>query len=277
MPAHHPTAQHGRPAETVSAVWSAEARSPAPRAPATHPWCRVRRRCSSLPANSTSPPDTPPHQPPCRGPARRDQPAVGRRVDVTADTSRDRRCRRARLPRRLAGRRARRAVRPKPSACRASRLAATPRPRRRLARPAASASPERSPATAGGTGTDVRGDRPGRSPRSPSSSTTPPRPAAVAAVPWQPRRPPPRERCCEERGMLSYFGVAATSCIHIALDTKRNATRTRTVRRRAVRRPASPSGARASGPRTWPGRGPRGCAPRSDRARPRRTARRAWP
>ena len=137
------------------------------------------------------PPDTPPHQPPCRGPARRDQPAVGRRVDVTADTSRDRRCRRARLPRRLAGRRARRAVRPKPSACRSSRLAATPRPRRRLARPAASASPERSPATAGGTGTDVRGDRPGRSPRSPSSSTTPPRPAAVAAVPWQTRRPPP--------------------------------------------------------------------------------------
>ena len=55
MPAHHPTAQHGRPAETVSAVWSAEARSPAPRAPATHPWCRVRRRYSSLPANSTSP------------------------------------------------------------------------------------------------------------------------------------------------------------------------------------------------------------------------------
>ena len=35
--------------------------------------------------------------------------------------------------------------------------------------------------------------------------------------------------------------------------------------------------ARASGPRTWPdGRGPRGCAPRSGRARPRRTARRAW-
>ena len=37
-------------------------------------------------------------------------------------------------------------------------------------------------------------------------------------------------RCCEERGMLSYSGVAATSCIHIALDTRRNATRTRTVR-----------------------------------------------
>ena len=55
----------------------------------------------------------------------------------------------------------------------------------------ASASPERSPATAGGTGTYVRGDRPGRSPRSPSSGTTPPRPAAVAAVPWQPHRPPP--------------------------------------------------------------------------------------
>ena len=42
-------------------------------------------------------------------------------------------------------------------------------PRRRLARPAAPQppppAPERSPATAGGTGTDVRGDRPGRSPQ----------------------------------------------------------------------------------------------------------------
>ena len=37
-----------------------------------------------------------------------------------------------------------------------------------------------------------------------------------------------------------------------------------------MRRPASPSGARACGPRTWLGRGPRGCAPRSGRARPRR-------
>ena len=116
----------------------------------------------------------------------------------------------------LAGRRARRAVRPKPSACRSSRLAragarrqrARPRGRglgRRTRRDAAaaaspsstsrpttaSASSERSPATAGGTGTDVRGDRPGHSPRSPPSGTTPPRPAAVAAVPWQPHRPPP--------------------------------------------------------------------------------------
>ena len=105
---------------------------------------------------------------------------------------RDRRCRRVLLPRRLAGRRARRAVRPKPSACRSSRLAragarrqrARPRGRglgRRTRRDAAaaaspgstsrpttaSASSERSPATAGATGTDVRGDRPGRSPRSP--------------------------------------------------------------------------------------------------------------
>ena len=52
---------------------------------------------------------------------------------------------------------------------------------------------ERSPATAGGAGTDVRGDRPGRSPRSPSSGIAPPPPAAVAAVPWQPHRPPPHE------------------------------------------------------------------------------------
>ena len=91
------------------------------------------------------------------------------------------------MPRRLAP-----AVRSrsKPSACRSSRLAragarrqrARPRGRglgRRTRRAAAaastpgstsrpttaSASPERSPATAGGTGTDVRGDRPGRSPR----------------------------------------------------------------------------------------------------------------
>ena len=33
-----------------------------------------------------------------------------------------------------------------------------------------------------------------------------------------------------------------------------------------------PSGGRASGPRPWSGRAPRGCAPRSGRARPRRTA-----
>ena len=50
---------------------------------------------------------------------------------------------------------------------------------------------ERSPATAGGAGTDVRGDRPDRSPGSPSSGTAPPPPAAVAAVAWQPHRPPP--------------------------------------------------------------------------------------
>ena len=112
---------------------------------------------------------------------------------------RDRRCRPARLPRRLAGRRARHAVRPKASACRSSRLAragapsrtrSAARPRawpsdtltggrvRRLARPAA-------PTTASAG--------PGRSPRPPSSGTgsAPPPPAAVAAVAWRTHRPPP--------------------------------------------------------------------------------------
>ena len=87
-------------------------------------------------------------------------------------------------------------------AARASR-SPSPRPRRRLARPAAPQPPPPAPLSLtayqqnvrpprpGGAGTDVRGDRPGRSPRSPSSGTAPPPPAAVAAVPWQPCRPPP--------------------------------------------------------------------------------------
>ena len=61
---------------------------------------------------------------------------------------------------------------PEPDAAAASRLARPAAPQ------TASAIHERSPATAGGTGTDVRGDRLGRSPRSPSSGTTPP--------PWPP-------------------------------------------------------------------------------------------
>ena len=87
------------------------------------------------------------------------------------------------LPRRLAGRRARRAARPKPSACRSSRLARA-RPR---------AWPSESPRRHGrvdawlafarrGQGTDVRGDRPGRSPEvRPRAAPRRHRPAAVVA------------------------------------------------------------------------------------------------
>ena len=161
----------------------------------------------------------------------RDQPAVGRRVDVTADTSRDRRCRRARLPRRLAGRRARRAVRPKPSACRSSRLARAgarrqrARPRgRRLGRrtrrdAAAAASPGstsrlRQPRTFarhgrggqaptfGVTGLAARPGRPRAAPRRPVLPPWPPCHGSRAGRPreshvrppwreWQTHRPPP--------------------------------------------------------------------------------------
>ena len=146
----------------------------------------------------------------------RTAPAVG---TVTADTPlqrlrRDRAVPPGTAPRRLAGRRARRAV---PSPGPASRAGLEPvdnavgtrgPPRRRdrlLTRPRRRRPPpkpvephrlpaERSAATARATGTDVRGDRPGRSPRSPSSGTgsAPPPPAAMAAVPWRTRRPPPR-------------------------------------------------------------------------------------
>ena len=76
---------------------------------------------------------------------------------------------------------------------------ATPRPRRRLARPAAPQppppAPERSPATAGGTGTDVRGDRPGRSPQvALERHHAAPSCGRGRRGPWQPRRPPPSLR-----------------------------------------------------------------------------------
>ena len=90
------------------------------------------------------------------------------------------RCRRARLPRRPAERRVRRAGAPSTtrSARAGRRLGPSPPARRRpphdrLRQPVEPhrLPAERSAATAGGTGTDVRGDRPGRSPRSPSSGT----------------------------------------------------------------------------------------------------------
>ena len=57
-------------------------------------------------------------------------------------------------------------------------------------------------------GTDVRGDRLGRSPRSPSSGTgsAPPPPAAMAPVPWRPRRPPPRRATSRPRCWFSDAG-----------------------------------------------------------------------
>ena len=157
---------------------------------------------------------SPPRRPDERG-GLTDCPAVGDRDRPTRRPAhrRDRRCRRARLPRRLAGRRARPGClsqAPPPAGRRGSRepepvdnalgraaaglavgLAATPWPRRRLARPAAPQppppSPERSPATARGTGTDVRGDRPGRSPQVALERHH----AAPSCGRWQPHRPPP--------------------------------------------------------------------------------------
>ena len=112
---------------------------------------------------------------------------------------RDRRCRSARLPRRLAGRRARHAVRPKASACRSSRLARAgapsrtrlvARPRacpsdtlaggrvRRLARPAAPRPPPPTLAT-----------RPGRPRAAPVPRRRLRRPWPPST--WRTRRPPP--------------------------------------------------------------------------------------
>ena len=74
-------------------------------------------------------------------------------------------------------------------------VAASPTAKPAAARPSAlstGSGAERSPATAGGAGTDVRGDQAWPLAQvAPPSGTAPPLLAAVAALPWQPRRPPP--------------------------------------------------------------------------------------
>ena len=172
---------------------------------------------------------------------------MGRRVDVTADTSRDRRCRRARLPRRLAGRRARRAVRPKPSACRSSRLARAGA-RRQRARPR-------------GRGLG-RPDSPRRRGRGVAWLDQPPRPAAVAAVPWQPHRPPPAgagsvvNRCGGGRSAVadapSAPEVRHRLCVRlgrrVALGRDRRGARWGRVSRLPARRRLRWAGGRRHGP-----------------------------
>ena len=95
---------------------------------------------------------------------------------------RDRRCRPARLPRRLAGRRARHAVRPKASACRSSRLARAGAP----SRTRSAARPRAWPSDTLTVGRVRRLARPA-APRPP--------PPVLAARPGRPRAAPvPRRR-----------------------------------------------------------------------------------